>query len=66
MNTIGGPSEANGPDDAKHASRTVIETPLAELEPGNDALRAGLLGAGLGLLWAAWSLWRRPKRTDLW
>ena len=23
-------------------------------------------GAGLGLLWVAWSMWRRPKRTDLW
>jgi hypothetical protein len=66
MNTSGGPSAADGSDDAKHASRPAVETRLAELESGNDALRAGLLGAGLGLLWAAWSLLRRPKRTDLW
>ena len=53
-------------DDAKQASGTVIETRLADLDPGNGALRAGLLSAGLGLLWVAWSMWRRPKRTDLW
>ena len=66
MNTIGGPSGAGVSDDQKQASGTVIETRPANLDPGNGALRAGLLGVGLGLLWVAWSMWRRPKRTDLW
>ena len=66
MNTIGGPSGADVSDDAKQASATVIETRLADLDPGDGALRAGLLGVGLGFLWVAWSMWRRPKRTDLW
>ena len=66
MNTIGGPSGADPSDDAKQASGTVIETRHADLDPGNGALRAGLLSAALGLLWVAWSMWRRPKRTDLW
>jgi len=66
MNTIGGPSGADVSDDAKQASATVIETRIADLDPGDSALRAGLLGVGLGLLWFAWSMWRRPKRTDLW
>ena len=66
MNTSGGPSGADVSDDAKQASATVIETQLADLDQGDGALRAGLLGLGLGLLWVAWSMWRRPKRTDLW
>jgi hypothetical protein len=66
MNTIGGPSGDDVSDDAKQASATVIETRLAELDLGDGALRAGLLGVGLGLLWVAWSMWRRPKGTDLW
>jgi hypothetical protein len=66
MNTTGGPSAADVADDAKRASATVIETRLADLDPGDGALRAGLLGVGLGLLWVAWSMCRRPKRTDLW
>lgn len=66
MNAIGGPSGAHVSEDAKQASGKVIETRFADLDPGNGALRAGLLSAGLGLLWVAWSMWRRPKRTDLW
>ena len=66
MNTIGDPSVADVSDDKKQRSGTVIETRLADPDPGNRALRAGLLSAGLGLLWVAWSMRRRPKRTDLW
>jgi hypothetical protein len=66
MNTTGGSSGADVSDHAKQASATVIETRLADLDPGGGALRAGLLGVGLGLVWVAWSMWRRPKRTDLW
>jgi hypothetical protein len=61
MNTFGGPSRADVSDDEKQASGTVIATRLADLAPGNGALRAGLLSAGLGLLWVAWTMWRRPK-----
>ena len=66
MNTTGGPSGAAVSDDAKRASATLIETRFADLDPGDGALRAGLLSAGMGLLWVAWSMWRRPKRTDIW
>ena len=66
MNATGDPSGADVSDDGKQGSITVLETRLADLDPGNGALRAGLLSAGLGLLWVAWSMWRRPKRTDLW
>ena len=66
MNATGDPPGADVSDDGKQASITVIETRLADLDPGNGALRAGLLSAGLGLLWVAWAMWRRPKRTDLW
>ena len=66
MNTTGGPSGADVSDDANQASATVIETRLADLDPRDGALRAGLLGVGLGLVWVAWSRGRRPKGMDLW
>jgi hypothetical protein len=66
MKTMRDPTAAHFSEDAKQASPTVFEPRLADLDPGNGALRAGLLGAGLGVLWAVWSMWRRPKRTDLW
>jgi hypothetical protein len=66
MNALNAPSGADVSDEAKAASATVIETRLADLDAGEGALRAGLLGMGVGLLWVAWSMWRRPKHTDLW
>ena len=66
MNAASEPERTGLTGDSNQLSGKRIATPLPSLDPDNGALRAGLLSAGLGLLWVAWSTWRRQKPGDIW